>query len=339
MKVLAGDIGGTHARLATFRTGGRRPEKIRERTWPSGDYDGLLPILRAFLEDEDELPARACLGLAGPVEDGVCRLPNLGWTVDGVKLAGSTGLRSVELVNDFDAIGHGVLLLEGEEVEVLQEGSPVPGAPIGLVGAGTGLGVGYLDPASDPPRIYSSEGGHADFAPRDETQWSLSRFLAGRYGRASWERVLSGEGLADIYRYLADTEPAAERSSVREEMRDEDPAAVVSRHGLAADDPLSERALKMFVSMYGAEAGNVALTFGARGGVYVAGGIAPKIVDALREDGFLDAFRAKGRMRPYVEEIPVRVVLYEDVGLLGAAAAASASGRAATGRGGGNESV
>ncbi|HKK27454.1 MAG TPA: glucokinase [Gemmatimonadota bacterium] len=335
MSILAGDIGGTHARLATFEAGEERPRKVREETWPSPEYDALLPILEAYLEEEDERPGCACLALAGPVEDGVCRLPNLGWEVDEAELSRETGIGSLRLINDFDAIGHGILVLEDDSLAVLQEGEALEGAPIAVVGAGTGLGVGYIDPAARPPRVYSSEGGHADFAPRDERECELARFLAGRHGRASWERVLSGEGLADIYRWLRGRDPSAEREAVREEMEEDDPAAVVSRHGLAGDDPLSARALRAFVSAYGAQAGNLALTFGARGGVFVAGGIAPKILEALRGGPFLEAFLAKGRMREYVADIPVRVVLDEDVGLLGSAAAAASAGSAGGGADGG----
>lgn len=322
MRVLAGDIGGTHARLATFRVGDGRPEKLREDRWPSSDYDGLEPIVQAFLEEESEVPERACLGLAGPVEQGRCTLPNLGWEVVAADLERATGIGRVRLLNDFDAIGHGVLFLEPSELAVLQRGEPEAGAPVALVGAGTGLGVGYLDPSVDPPRVYSSEGGHAGFAPRDEVERGLAAWLAARHGHASRERVLSGDGLADVYRYLRESGGTAERDEVRAEMEAEDAAAVVSKHGLAKDDALCEKALGRFVSCYGAAAGDVALTLGARGGVYVAGGIAPKILPALREGPFMESFRDKGRMRGYLAAVPVHVVLYEDVGLLGAAAAA-----------------
>ncbi len=335
MKVLAGDIGGTHARLATYgASSGRRPEKLREDRWPSPEYDALEPIVQAFLSEEEDVPERACFGLAGPVEDGRSRLPNLDWVVAEEDLQRATGIGRVRLLNDFDAIGHGVLLLDPEELVVLQPGEPMKGAPVGLVGAGTGLGVGYLDPSIDPPRVYSSEGGHAGFAPRDEVERRLAAFLAERYGRASRERVLSGDGLADIYRYLREAGDPPERAEVRGEMEEEDPAAVVSRHGLAGDDRLCERALSLFVRCYGAVAGDVALTIGARGGVYVAGGIAPKLLPALRDGRFMDAFRDKGRMRAYMEAIPVRVILDEDVGLLGAAAAASHGGEEASGQDG-----
>lgn len=322
MRILAGDIGGTHARLATFRTEGGKLRRIRKRTWRSADYETPLPILREYLDDEEEPPDRACLGLAGPVEEGTSRLPNLGWKVRREELAAATGIPWLRLINDFRAVGRGVLLLEEEQLATLQEGGTEPGAPVALIGAGTGLGIGYLAATRSPPRVYASEGGHADFAPRNETEWCLTRFLIKRYGRASCERVLSGEGLVDIYRYLRGRELSRAASGGGTGTDAEDPAAAISRRGLAGDDPLAERALEIFVSAYGALAGNVALTVGARGGVFVAGGIAPKILEALRSGPFLESFRSKGRMRGYMENISVRVVLDEDVGLLGAAAAA-----------------
>ncbi len=328
MKLLAADVGGTHARLATFRHTGGRPEKVREKTWPSEEIDGLDAVLGEYLADEDPRPDRACLALAGPVKNGSVRFPNLGWEVHRDALAEATGIPSLELLNDFDAVGHGVPLLTDDELATLQSGDAMPGAPIAVVGAGTGLGVAYLDRSTDPPRVRSSEGGHAEFAARDEAEWGLARFLVRERGRASWERVLSGRGLADVYRYLASTAFSPERSQVRDEMQGADPAGVISRHGMAGDDALSERALAMFVSAYGAFTGNVALMFGARGGVYVAGGIAPRILQAIRLGPFMDAFLDRGRMRAYVEQIPVSVVLNGDVGLLGAAAvAARAEGR------------
>jgi len=321
--LLTADVGGTHTRLATFRHADGRPEKVRERTWPSSELNGLASAVREYVGNEDTPPEGACLALAGPVENGAVRFPNLGWEVHRDDLADAAGVASLTLLNDFDAIGHGVLLLHDGELMTLAEGTQVDGAPIGVVGAGTGLGVAYLDPSGDSPKVYSSEGGHTDFAPRDETGWGLARYLTQRYGRASWERVLSGRGLADIYRYLVSSGYAEEQPSVRAEMHEDDPAEVVSRHGLDHDDRLCERALELFVSEYGALAGNVSLMLGARGGVFVAGGIAPKIREALREGPFMTSFREQGRMRDYVEKIPVRVVLSGDVGLLGAAAVAA----------------
>ena len=323
--LLVADVGGTNTRLATFRRADGRPEKVRERTWRSADLDGLVGVLVEYVASEDSRPDGACLALAGPLENGTVRFPNLGWEVHRDDLAEAAGITSLSLLNDFDAIGHGVLLLRDDERLTLQSGDPVEGEPMAVVGAGTGLGVAYLDPSADPPRVYSTEGGHADFAPRDDVEWGLARYLRGKHGRASWERVLSGSGLADVYGYLADSGYAKESASVRAEMDDGDPAQVVSRHGLAHDDDLCERALQIFVSVYGSLAGNVALTIGARGGVFIAGGIAPRILDALRDGPFLRSFLERGRLREYVADMPLSVVLSGDVGLLGAASIAARS--------------
>ncbi|HKJ01675.1 MAG TPA: glucokinase [Longimicrobiales bacterium] len=343
MRVLAADVGGTHARFALFDGWGRRPRMLRKESWPSADYDGLLPVLCEFLDDGSDAPDAACLALAGPVEDGVCRVPNLGWRVDQAELSRETGIEPLRLLNDLSAIGHGVLVLGDHEVAALNGpseregqghgaaadapgvvGGTGDGGLLAVLGAGTGLGVAAVDLGADPPRVLDSEGGHADFAPRSDAQWALARFLARRHGRASWERVLSGGGLVDIYDHLGGDVAAAEAGARR--TRDDGPAAFIAGCGLAGDDALCARALDMFVAAFGAFAANVAVTLGARSGVYVAGGIAPRILGALRQGSFMKSFRSMGRMRGYVEEIPVRVVLNEDVGLLGAASVAVGHG-------------
>lgn len=294
---------------------------VRKRVWPSAQYDGIRPLLEAYIADEDHAPDSACLALAGPVDDGSAELPNLGWRVDRAEAAEIVGVPSLRLVNDFVASGHGILELQDNDTAVLQKGVVRPGAPVAILGAGTGLGVAHVDCGVRPARVFSSEGGHADFAPRGDVEWGLARFLAERYGRASRERVLSGAGLVDIYHYLAGAGDRDKRL-VRAEADSEDSAATISRNGLVRKNPLAARALEIFVSVYGAVAGDVALTIGARGGVFITGGIVPKILDAIRDGPFLESFLAKGRMRDYLAAIPVRVVLNDEVGLLGAAAAA-----------------
>lgn len=329
MRVLAADVGGTHARLALFQ-GERAQDRlvpVRRREWSSEELDGLLSIVQAFLDEDDELPYAACLAVAGPVRDGSAHLPNLGWDVDADGLARETGIERLRVVNDFDAIARGVLLLTDDELAALAPGDGDPAALVAVVGAGTGLGVAAVEGAADPPRVHGSEGGHSDFAPVTEAEWALARYLVERHGRASWERVLSGDGLVQIYGHLKERGVAAELGRVRREMEAEDPATVISRHGMAGDDPLAERALDMFVTAYGRFAGDVALMLGARGGVYVAGGIAPQILEALRDGRFLEAFRSMGRMESYMADIPVRVVLNQDVGLLGSAALAADASR------------
>lgn len=325
MRVLAGDIGGTNARLAIAEVRDGAPRIVKEQRYASGDAPGLASIVRRFLDAAGERVKRACFGIAGPVVDGECRTPNLPWMVSARELARDIGIPSTSLINDFVAAAHGVGCLGASDLVTLQPGTAAEHGTIALIGAGTGLGEGFLVWDGTRYRVHASEGGHVDFAARDEEAWRMRQSLLDEYGRVSWERVLSGAGLAHLYRHLAAGALAPERSEVREEMRSGDPAAVVTRHALAGDDPLSVKALDAFVAAFGAQAGNLALTVLATGGVYLAGGIAPRIVAKLREGTFLTAFRNKGRLADLMGRIPVHVIVSPDVGLLGAARAAAGS--------------
>lgn len=320
--VLAADIGGTHARFALYdaRDG---TLALREReTYESARYDGLAPIARAFLDRLDSRPQRACLAVPAPVREGRSVFANLDWQLDTRELREALGIEGLRLVNDFDAVGHAVAALGEGDLVALQEGEALPHDPCAVIGAGTGLGCALLFSDGARFRVRSSEGGHAEFGPRSPREDALLVHLRGRYEHVSWERVVSGPGLVAIYRFLVDTERAREDPAVRRRMDDEDPAAVVGELGAAGRDPACAAALDLFVSAYGAAAGSLALLAQARGGVYVAGGIAPRILDKLREGAFLRAFRAKGRLSYLVEKTPVRVIVRPDVGLLGAAVAA-----------------
>lgn len=334
MTVLAGDIGGTHARLARFRVeGGRPPELVDEWEAASPDYSGPAPVVREYLETRGLTASEdldgICVAVAGPIRDGTLRVPNLGWTLEVDRFGDDVDFPSATLINDFAAIGHGVLMLEDADWVELQAGTFKEGAPIAVLGPGTGLGHAYLVWEDGSYRVEPSEGGHADFAPQTETEWALAEHLRERFGHASWERVVSGPGLLNVYGFLAARNPAGEQDSVRNEIESSDDApAVVSRHGADGTDPLCARALAIFVSALGALAGNLALTLEAYGGVYIAGGIAPQIVDALRDGLFLEAFHAKGRLSSLLEAIPVRVVLDETIGLKGAARVAAGPRRA-----------
>lgn len=324
MKVLAGDIGGTNARLAVADVRDGAPTIVKDRRYPSADSPGLAPIVSRFLSETGERVERACFGVAGPVVDGECRTPNLPWTVNAEALARDVGISCVTLINDFVAAAHGVPCLGAADLVTLQAGSPAEHGTLALIGAGTGLGEAFLVWDRTQYRVYASEGGHADFAARDEAEWRLRQSLSDGSAHLSWERILSGGALARVYRHLAATAEARERPEVRREMEREDPAAVVTRHGLAGDDPLSKRALEIFIAAYGAQAGNLALTVLATGGVYLAGGIAPRIVTKLEDGTFIAAFRDKGRLADLMARIPVHVIVNPDVGLLGAARAAAA---------------
>jgi glucokinase len=323
MKVLAGDIGGTHARLALVEVTGHATRIVHEQRFPSRSAPGLAPIVRGYLDQTRQVPERACFGIAGPVVDGECRTPNLPWTVSASALAADIGIPHTTIINDFDAAGYGLGRLGPSDLVTLQAGAPLAHGAIALIGAGTGLGQGFLTWDGGRYRVHASEGGHVNFAARNEVEWELRNSLMDEFGHVSYERILSGPGLARLYDHLAATGFAAERPEVRREMEHDDRAAVVSRHALAGDDPLSVRALDIFASAYGSQAGNLALTVLATGGVYVAGGIAPRIVAKLQDGTFMAAFRSKGRLSDLAGRIPVHVIVSPDVGLLGAAVAAA----------------
>lgn len=330
MRVLAGDVGGTHARLAVFEVADDgTADRLVDEVFDSTRYDGLVPIVREFMDESvgslEPVPKTACFGVACPIVDGDCELPNLDWVIERDALAASTGCPQVRLINDFDAVGYGLSHLEESDFAELQRGEPRPGGAIALIGAGTGLGQGYLtwDAGRGRYRVHSSEGGHVDFAPRSDEQAELWAFLRSRFGRVSCERVVSGPGLVNVYEFLVETGRGEEHAEVRGAPSVDEAARAISRQALEEEDATCVRALDVFMAAFGAQAGDLALTIQAEGGLYLAGGIAPDLLDSLREGPFLGAFRDKGRMADLVRSIPVRVVLDEDVGLLGAAVAAT----------------
>jgi glucokinase len=331
MQVLAGDIGGTHSRLCIMETDGRHHQTLIAGRYPSVDFDGLSAILRRFIADlaghRRELPGRACLAVAGPVEAGPdgesARVTNLPWTISAAALVAEFGFRDVRLINDFQAVGYGIDGLSPGDLAVLQAGVPVAHGPRAVLGAGTGLGQAILVWQGERYVALPTEGGHAGFAPTDALQDELLSFLRARHGRVSCERLLSGPGLAAIYEFLRGRGETAESAEVAAALRAGDPGAVIGAAAIDGGDALAGAALDLFIAIYGAHAGDVALTAGASGGVYVAGGIAAKILPRLRGGRFISAFNDKGRMRSFVESIPVSVVTADTVGLVGAALAAA----------------
>jgi glucokinase len=267
--------------------------------------------------------AAACVGIAGPVVDGCVMATNLPWGVDERRLAEMIPAARVRLINDLEATAHGVTDLGADELTVLQAGPPVPGN-VAVIAAGTGLGEAIIVGEGDARSVVATEGGHADFAPRTDLEDDLLRHLRKDFGRVSYERVLSGAGLVNIYRFLRDTGVAKESPRAAALMREQDPAAVVTELAAQGADRLCEMALTIFVSVYGAEAGNLALKALALGGVVVAGGIAPRIVPALSAGEFVAAFRDKGRLSSLMETIPVSVALNPKLPLRGAARVARA---------------
>lgn len=320
--VLAADVGGTNARLALVDSAGGELRIIAERSYRSRRFDGLADVVRAFAADVGPLPSRACFAVACPSPEKDCRMPNLPWTIDARALADEIGIPATTIINDFVAVGHAIPHMRAGDVATVQVGAPEPGAPIVFLDAGTGLGAGFGFWDGLSYRVHPSEAGHTDFAPQNARQSGLVKHLETMYGHASCERVLSGRGIADAYDYLASLDPSRIRASTRAEMARLDPAAVIVRRALDGSDALSNAALDLFVEALGAVAGNLALTVMATGGVYLAGGIAPRIVERLTSDRFLTAFRRKGRLTEMLAAVPIHVIVQANVGLLGAAASA-----------------
>jgi len=330
--VLAGDIGGTNTRLALFEVGLGDP--LFSHTYPSAAHTGLDVIVEKFLaaaratSPRLEKPLeRACLGIAGPVEGNVCRATNLPWVVDGRALSQRLGIARVRLVNDFYAAALGSVAVPPEKLVALGGGPRDPHGPVAVMGAGTGLGQAFLlwSQAEDGYQVVPSEGGHIDFAPRPGMEGELLRFLPAKYGRVSYERVLSGHGLVYLYAFLSE-EPAfraLQKPETVAALAAQDPAAVISQRAQDGSDTICGAALSIFCSVMGALAGNLALTVLATGGVFVAGGIAPRVLPFLQKGLFRDAFERKGRLQGIVARIPAFVVTHSEPGLLGAATVAA----------------
>lgn len=314
---LAGDIGGTKTLLRLFEAGGG---VLAERRFDSAAYASLNQVVAAFLSDFPYLSlAAACFGVAGPVEGGRANITNLSWQIDEASIAAEFRIPQVRLVNDFQAVAYGIEALENRDMATLQTGVPQEGGVRAVIGAGTGLGEGFMVWQGGHYEAFPSEGSHADFAPTDALQVELLRHLAAHYGHVSYERLLSGPGLVNIFEFLCDSLGQQATAALQSAMQAGDPAAAISDCALRGEDRLAVSALDLFARIYGAEAGNLALKVLARGGVYIAGGIAPHIMGKLEDSEFLRAFADKGRFAGLLGEIPVHVVLNHKVGLLGAA--------------------
>lgn len=331
MQVLAGDIGGTNTRLCITETDGRHHQTRIECRYASRDYPDLAAVIRHFIADAGshvrELPALACFAVAGPVEvapDGEsARITNLPWTISSQTLSREFGFRRARVINDFQAVGYGIEGLSPGDLSVLQNGKAVPAGPRAVLGAGTGLGQTILVWQGGHYEALPTEGGHAGFAPATSMQDELLRFLRERHGRVSCERLISGPGLVSIHEFLRHRGGLTESPAVAGASPGVDPGEAISRAAMEINDPLAGAALDLFIEIYGAHAGDLALIAGASGGVYVAGGIAAKILPRLRAGAFVRAFNDKGRLRQLVEAIPVSVVTADTVGLIGAALVAA----------------
>lgn len=321
--ILAGDIGGTKTQLGLFQRGNVR-EPLHKAIFPSQNFSSLDEIVAEFVAGLDEGIEAACFGIAGPVVDGNCITTNLPWNVRSSSLASLLSLKQTVLLNDLEAFGYGIPLLDADEMSVLNEGTPRTGNA-GIIAAGTGLGQASMiwDGTRHIPS--ASEGGHVDFAPRNELEIELLRFMSRQLDRVSVERLVSGPGLYSIYEFLRENGHGRESESVAARCQEEDPSSVVSRAALDEGDELSIKALDLFTSLYGAAAGNLALTLLATGGIYIGGGIAPKILKKLEDGVFMQAFVDKGRFSALMSKIPVRVILNSELPLFGSARVAANS--------------
>jgi glucokinase len=322
--ILAGDVGGTKVDLGLYDFINGKLKQTRDKVFKAKEYTGLEAIVKEFL-GEDKVTA-ACFGVPGPVRDGRLRLTNLPWTLDSRELAKNLEIDHVFLINDLEANGYGVAELAPDQIYTLSEGDASQTGNRALIAAGTGLGEGLLIWNGHTHIPYPSEGGHGDYAPRNEDEIDLLRFLKEKYnGRVSFERVVAGMGLTSIYEFLREVRGMEEPAWLTEKLAAvSDPNSVITEMGLSAKSEICEKALDMFVSAYGAEAGNLALKVLSVGGLYVGGGIAPRILEKLKDGTFMKAFTDKGRLSQLLINMPVRIILESRAAQMGAAAYAEA---------------
>ncbi|HET7624597.1 MAG TPA: glucokinase [Verrucomicrobiae bacterium] len=321
--ILAGDIGGTKVNLALYEAGGRGLECRVIETYPSRDYSSLREIVKLFLEAHSAKVDCACFGIAGPVRNGRAQPTNLSWIADVRELITLLNLEKVWLINDLEANAYGIQELAPDKLVELNRGSGINGN-LAIISAGTGLGEAGLLWDGRRHLVIPSEGGHSDFGPRTDLDVELLGYFRARFGQVSWEHVLSGAGSFHIYQFLRDSGRGTEPAWLAEEMKQNDPAAVITKAALENKCGLCVQALDLFTRYYGAEAANLALKMFAIGGVYVGGGIAPKIIEKIKDGTFMKAFIGEGRMKDLLATIPVRVILDDKTALIGAAHYAAA---------------
>ncbi len=320
--VLAGDVGGTKTHLAVFSPGSGPWIPLAEATFSSRDYPGLEPMIREFLSSAEVAVDRASIGVAGPVFDGKARITNLPWVLDEIELAKNLGLASVKLLNDLLALANAVSLLKGKDLHTLNPGRRDPEGSLAVIAPGTGLGAAYLTWSGTCYRAFPSEGGHADFAPADSTQAGLLAYMTERYGHVSWERVCSGIGLLNIYAYLKESGLANEPAWLAQKLASaDDPIPEMAKVAMDPGNPCSicRETFEIFLSILGSVSGNIALQMMSTGGLYLGGGIPPRILELLQNGVFMRSFLNKGRMSGLMGRIPVYVILNQNAALIGAA--------------------
>jgi glucokinase len=325
--ILAGDIGGTNARLAFYESEKGKLHQLSEQIFPSRQFKEFGDIVLQFLKDSRNRPEFACFGIAGPVREGRVATSNLPWTIDQAQLAEQMHLRSVLLINDLEATAWGIGALGPQDLTTLHD---VPGTAgnQAVIAPGTGLGEAGLFWDGSAHHVFACEGGHTDFAPQGELQIELLQFLSRQFEHVSYERILSGPGLVNVYDFLRAKQNGSAPHSTHGDGPAGDRAAAISQAALQGTDAVAEQALDLWISVYGAETGNWALKAMATGGIYLGGGISPKILGKLTGPAFMKAFLDKGRLRPLVESIPVKVITNDKAGLLGAARCADVRGSA-----------
>lgn len=316
--VLAADIGGTKT---LFQLTMENDVVLFEREYASQQFEHFDFVLAEFLgqaQIKHYAIERACFAVAGPVSGRDANVTNLPWQLNADELAKNFNIKHVHMCNDFEAVAHGIACLAEDEIVTLQRGQVDETMPRAVIGAGTGLGQALLFPDANGWQVVSTEGGHTDFAPTDNKQILLLEHLIERFGHVSYERVLSGMGLVTIYEFLRAYQQKDENPQLRQAMMTGDPAAAISKFANEQEDALASESLDLFIQIYGAQAGNLALTVSPRGGLYLAGGIAAKNIERFKQGRFMDAFVDKGRMQRLMEIIPVHLIIQPKVGLLGA---------------------
>ncbi len=320
MELLAGDIGGTNTRLAIYHTDdGASFEAISEQTFPSREYQTLEQILKVFLNNTQITVKRACFGIAGPIIDQTCDATNLPWQISAASISDQFGLQYSWLLNDLEANAWGIEALAEQDLHTLNRGQPERSVNASIISAGTGLGEAGLYWDGQMHRPFPSEGGHTDFSPASRLEFEFYEYLAAQHGHVSWERVVSGPGLENIHAFLRYHHSIPVPDELQQEISRLGAAPVISKYALARRDPICEEALDMFVRLYAREAANHALKIMATSGVFLGGGIAPKILTRLEQADFLQVFFNKGRMQHLVEAMPLKVILNDKAALLGAA--------------------